>query len=72
VAWRIGTFQANVIRSEFVGASGFRQWADLPARLGTKISSRTAPGTHACKQCDAASSPSKSLAADAGSDCLDA
>ena len=71
VAWRIGTLQANAIRSDFVGANGFRQRASLPARLGIKSSSRTAPGMNE-KFIRTASSPSQSPKAAIGSDCFDA
>ncbi len=70
VAWRIGTLEGSAIRSDFVGANGFRQRESLPARLGIKSSSRTAPGMP--EKIRPASSPSQSPKAVIGSDCFDA
>lgn len=70
VAFRVGTLHST-IRADFVGANGFRQRASLPARLGIKSSSRTAPGMNE-KFIRPASSPSQSPKAVIGSDCFDA
>ena len=72
VVWTIETLQGSNICADFVGTNGFRQRANLSARLRIDSFSRIAPGISVRKFRNPASSFSRSLTAAAGSDCLDA